>query len=133
MGTAPETAKMILFAYATPDLDETAAWYSDALGIEFPGDAFQVDRLDVEKGKMSDGDAKIELLQMAQWRGVEPGFGSGHIGFQVKDIKAVRQHLISMGSEPSEIIFPFEGNTGVKICYFRGPNSEKLELVQIDQ
>ncbi len=132
MSNAPETAKMILFAYTIPNYEKTAAFYKEALGIEFPPDPFSVERLDIEKGQLSGGEAQIELLQMAEWRGVEPGYDSGHIGFQVKDIEAVKAHLKSLGYAPSETLFPFEGNDKVKICYFRGPNNEKMELVQMD-
>ena len=54
-------------------------------------------------------------------------------GFQVKDLEAMVSHLKSLGYEPSEIMYPFEGNDKLKICYFRGPNDEKLELVQADE
>ena len=133
MNTAPESAKRILFAYTIPNSDETAAWYKEALGVNFPDGTFSVDRLDIAKGQLSEGGAMVELLQMDEWRGVEPGYGSGHIGFQVTDIKAMRNHLISLGCQPSEILYPFDGNDKVKICYFRGPNNEKLELVQMDE
>ncbi len=132
MKTAPENAKMILFAYTIPNYEETAAWYKEALGVDFPEGEFSVNRLDVAKGQMSEGDASVELLQMDEWRGVEPGYASGHIGFKVTNIAAMCDHLRSMGIEPSEIIQPFADNDGVKICYFRGPNGEKLELVQMD-
>jgi hypothetical protein len=133
MKTAPESAKMILFAYTIQDYEKTASWYKEALGVNFPEGTFSVSRLDIAKGQLSEGGAMVELLQMDEWRGVEPGYGSGHIGFQVTDIEAMYQHLKSMGCEPSEIMFPFEGNDKVKICYFRGPNNEKLELVQMDE
>ncbi len=133
MKKAPENAKMILFAYTIPDYEKTAAWYKEALGVNFPDEPFAVDRLDIAKGQLSEGDAMVELLQMDKWRGVEPGFGSGHVGFQVTDLEAMREHVESLGCEPSEILFPFEGNDKVKICYFRGPNNEKLELVQMDE
>ena len=132
MEKAPENAKMILFAYTVPNYEKTAQWYKDALGVSFPEGTFAVDRLDVGKGQMSEGDAAVELLQMDNWRGVEPGYGSGHIGFKVTDIEAMHAHVKSLGCEPSEILFPFEGNDKVRIFYFRGPNNEKLELVQMD-
>jgi catechol 2,3-dioxygenase-like lactoylglutathione lyase family enzyme len=133
MKKAPEKAKMILYAYTVEDYEKTAAWYREALGVEFPSDCFTVPRLDVAKGALSDGSAMVELLQMDEWRGVEPGYASGHIGFQVQDIEAMRAHLQGLGIEPSEVIYPFEGNDKVRICYFRGPNNEKLELVQMDE
>jgi catechol 2,3-dioxygenase-like lactoylglutathione lyase family enzyme len=133
MITAPEKAKMILFAYTVPDYEKTAAFYKEALGIEFPEDFFSVGRLDIEKGQLSQGEAMVELLQMEKWRGVEPGYVSGHIGFRVNNIEGMRAHLVGLKCSPSEIIYPFEGNDKVKICYFRGPNNEKLELVQMDE
>lgn len=132
MEKAPENAKMILFAYTVPNYEKTAQWYKDALGVSFPEGTFAVDRLDVAKGQMSEGDAAVELLQMDNWRGVEPGYGSGHIGFLVTDIEAMHAHVKSLGCEPSEILYPFADNDKVRICYFRGPNNEKLELVQMD-
>ncbi len=131
--TAPETAKMILFAYTIPNFEKTAAFYKEALGIEFPEETFSVNRLDIAKGQLSEGDAKVELLQLDKWRGAENGYACGHIGFQVQDIEKVKAHISSMGYEPSETMFPFEGNDKVRICYFRGPNNEKLELVQMDE
>lgn len=133
MRTAPEHAKMILFAYTIPDYEKTAAFYREALGIEFQEGCFSVDRLDIEKGQLSQGDAMVELLQMERWRGVEPGYASGHIGFRVNNIEAMQAHLKDLGCSPSGIMYPFEGNKSVKICYFRGPNNEKLELVQMDE
>ena len=130
---APENAKMILFAYTVNDYEKTAAFYKEALGVEFSEDTFAVNRLDIEKGNLSEGDAKVELLQLDKWRGSDSGYGFGHIGFQVNDIEAMVSHLKSLGYAPSEIMFPFEGNDKVKICYFRGPNDEKLELVQMDE
>ncbi len=130
---APENAKMILFAYTVKDYEKTAAFYKEALGVEFPDETFAVNRLDIEKGQLSEGDAKVELLQLDQWRGADSGYALGHIGFQVKDLEAMVLHLKSLGYAPSEIMFPFEGNHKVKICYFRGPNDEKLELVQMDE
>ena len=130
---APENAKMILFAYTVNDYEKTAAFYKEALGVDFPDETFAVNRLDIEKGNLSEGDAKVELLQLDKWRGSDSGYGFGHIGFQVNDIEAMVSHLKSLGYAPSEIMFPFEGNDKVKICYFRGPNDEKLELVQIDE
>jgi catechol 2,3-dioxygenase-like lactoylglutathione lyase family enzyme len=130
---APENAKMILFAYTVNDYEKTTAFYKEALGIEFPNETFAVNRLDIEKGQLSEGDAKVELLQLDKWRGVDSGYGFGHIGFQVNDIEAMVSHLKSLGYAPSEIMFPFEGNDKVKICYFRGPNDEKMELVQMDE
>jgi catechol 2,3-dioxygenase-like lactoylglutathione lyase family enzyme len=130
---APETAKMILFAYTVNDYEKTAVFYKDALGIEFPDETFAVARLDIAKGQLSEGDAKVELLQLDKWRGAESGYACGHIGFQVKDIEAMVSHLKDLGYDPSEILFPFEGNDKVKICYFRGPNDEKIELVQMDE
>ena len=130
---APEKAKMILFAYTVNDYEKTAAFYKEALGVEFPDETFAVNRLDIEKGQLSEGDAKVELLQLDKWRGADAGYAFGHIGFQVKDIEAMVAHLKSLGYEASEIMFPFEGNDKVKICYFRGPNDEKLELVQMDE
>jgi predicted enzyme related to lactoylglutathione lyase len=130
---APETAKMILFAYTVNDYEKTAVFYKDAFGIEFPDETFAVARLDIAKGQLSEGDAKVELLQLDKWRGAESGYACGHIGFQVKDIEAMVSHLKELGYDPSEIMFPFEGNDKVKICYFRGPNDEKMELVQMDE
>jgi len=133
MKVAPEKAKMILFAYTVLDYEKTATFYKQALGVEFPSGTFTVKRLDIAAGNLSEGDAKVELLQMDRWRGAESGYACGHIGFQVKNIKAMAAHLKDLGYEPSEILFPFEGNDKVKICYFRGPNDEKLELVQMDE
>ncbi len=130
---APENAKMILFAYTVNDYEKTTAFYKEALGIEFPNETFAVNRLDIEKGQLSEGDAKVELLQLDKWRGADSGYRFGHIGFQVNDIEAMVSHLKSLGYAPSEIMFPFEGNDKVKICYFRGPNDEKMELVQMDE
>ena len=130
---APETAKMFIFAYTVNDIEKTASFYKEALGIEFPAETFAVNRLDVEKGNISEGDAQVELLQLEKWRGADSGYAFGHIGFQVKDLEAMVSHLKSLGYEPSEIMYPFEGNDKLKVCYFRGPNDEKLELVQADE
>ena len=44
---APEKAKMILYAYTVNDYEKTAAFYKEALGIEFPAETFAVNRLDI--------------------------------------------------------------------------------------
>ncbi len=133
MKEAPEKAKMILYAYTVPNYEKTAAFYKEALGVDFPEETFSVNRLDIATGNLSEGDAMVELLQLDKWRGKESGYASGHIGFQVQNIEAMCAHLRDLGYEPSEVMFPFEGNDKVKICYFRGPNDEKLELVQMDE
>jgi catechol 2,3-dioxygenase-like lactoylglutathione lyase family enzyme len=130
---APEKAKMYLFAYTVKDYEKTAAFYKEALGVEFPEGTAAVSRLDIEKVQLSEGDPQVELLQLEKWRGADCGYGFGHIGFHVKDLEAMVAHLKSLGYAPSEIIYPFEGNDKLKICYFRGPNDEKLELVQEDE
>ena len=53
---APENAKMILFAYTVNDYEKTAAFYKEALGVEFPNETFAVNRLDIAKGQLSEGD-----------------------------------------------------------------------------
>ena len=133
MKQAPEKAKLILFAYTVADYEKSAAFYREALGIEFSDEPFTVNRLDIAKGNLSEGDAKVELLQLDRWRGSDTGYAFGHMGFQVKNMEAMVSHLRDLGYEPSEIINPFEGNEKVKVCFFRGPNDEKLELVQVDE
>jgi catechol-2,3-dioxygenase len=98
---APEKAKMILYAYTVNDYEKTAAFYKEALGIEFPAETFAVNRLDIAKGQLSEGDAMVELLQLEKWRGADSGYAFGHIGFQVKDIEAMVSHLRSLGYAPS--------------------------------
>jgi len=82
MKAAPEKAKMILFAYTVPNYEKTAAFYKQALGVEFPSETFTVKRLDIATGNLSEGDAKVELLQMDRWRGAESGTPAGTSGFR---------------------------------------------------
>jgi catechol 2,3-dioxygenase-like lactoylglutathione lyase family enzyme len=133
MKEAPEKAKMILFAYTVNDYEKTSTFYKEALGLDFPPDTFAISRLDIAKGQLSEGDAQVELLQLDKWRGKESGYAHGHLGFLVNDIEKMASHIKSLGYKPSEIMYPFEGNDKVRICYFRGPNDEKLELVQADE
>jgi predicted enzyme related to lactoylglutathione lyase len=55
---APENAKMILFAYTVNDYEKTAAFYKEALGVEFPDETFAVNR---SKGYRSHGFASQEF------------------------------------------------------------------------
>ena len=45
----------------------------------------------------------------------------------------MHMHVTNLGWEPSEIIYPTKGNDKVRIFFFRGPNNEKPEIVEIKQ
>ncbi len=129
----PVPVKFLLFAYVVPDYAETTKFYKDVLGLDFPEEPFAVNKLEVEKGGILKDSTSglVELLQVEKWQGMEPGYGSGHIGFIVDDIEAMHKYITEKGLKPSEIILPFEGNENVRIFYFRGPNQEKIEIVEI--
>ena len=63
---AQEKAKMFLFAYTVKDYEKTAAFYKEALGVEFPEGTAAVSRLDIEKVQLSEGDPQVELLQLQE-------------------------------------------------------------------
>jgi catechol 2,3-dioxygenase-like lactoylglutathione lyase family enzyme len=135
MATAkpPVPAKFLLFAYVVPDYDETAKFYKEILDIDFPAETFSVNKLEVEKGGIQQNSTSglVELLQIEKFQGMTPGYGSGHLGFIVDDIEAMHTWIASKGLNPSEIMFPLEGNQAVRIFFFRGPNQEKIEIVEI--
>jgi catechol 2,3-dioxygenase-like lactoylglutathione lyase family enzyme len=129
----PVPAKFLLFAYVVPDYNKTAKFYKDVLDIDFPSETFSVNKLEVVKGGIQENSTSglVELLQLDEWQGATPGYGSGHLGFIVDDIEAMRTYIAQKDLNPSEILFPLEGNTAVRIFFFRGPNQEKIEIVEV--
>lgn len=129
----PEKAQPWHLAYNVKNYDETAAFYKNILGVDFPKQTYAVNKLELEKGAFSEGKAPmpIELMQIEQWTGAEAGVGSAHIGFLVQNIEKMHEYVKSQGLTPSEIMTPFPDNPNLRIFYFRGPNNETFELVEI--
>ena len=89
-------------ALSTQDVDKTAKFYIDVVGMKEIG---KIDSPNARGYYLSDGDLNLAILNFKNdaVAGVERGKGwSGihHIGFQVESLEAITERLATAGSEP---------------------------------
>lgn len=113
------------FALATVyvmDMEKSLAFYNELLGIPI------ISRQPFGPGKELvflgiDGQANLELIP-AEGKVIYSGFS---IGFEVEDLKAVKEKLSQSGYAFKREASPQEGLT---LCFFEGPNGEEVELIE---
>jgi lactoylglutathione lyase len=138
------------FAFVVSDVERSAAWYRDVLGLEIvarqrqanaytrefvgvPDAILEVAELAVPGG----GDILLELVEYAHPRGRAADLrtedvGNAHASFLVEDIDAEHVRMVALGvtfvTAPVRIT---EGvNRGGGICYLKDPDGLTLELFQ---
>ena len=114
-----------------PDPRETAQWYIDMFGAKIAGEGEGLGgshtiRLDLEGGRINVTGTQIgETLADGT---ADSHFGLEHFGFDTDDIEGVTAHLESQGVE---VLLPITVvASGLKICYIKGPDNVRIELVQ---
>jgi glyoxylase I family protein len=118
------------------DLDLAAAFYRDALGLEYIGD------LDLPGGTMqrfAHGDAvvKLVLFEQALRDGNRPGGAGAGVGglryltLRIGDVEGGVQRCVAAGHAVP--VPPFEYLPGVRIAIVEDPEGNWVELVQDDR
>lgn len=131
------------------DLDATVSWYREMLGIEPTFGQQGNSGPDVEKvvqveGAVIDmafcvlGNTCVEFLQYREPRGEDftlrnCDVGAIHICFEVDDVQAMYEDLVSRGVEFSTPpgLIPDGPMKGITFAYFRDPQGLQLELFQV--
>ncbi len=99
-------ARIKHIAITTADVDATAKFYIDTMGLKEVG---KVTSPNAKGYYLSDGHINLAILnfQNDQVAGVERGkefYGIHHIGFEVDDLEEIKQTLADNGSAPREDI-----------------------------
>ena len=133
------------------DMEKSLRFYRDLLGmkeemnLKFDADPVMMD-LPGERPKqhlvmLSAGNAFVELIQYLEPKGkADPrktcDFGTSHICFQVDDIKKAYEETVAKGvntfHKPPDFIDASGGPlSGYGYVYFRGPDNEIVEFMQV--
>lgn len=112
------------------DIERSLAFYKDILGFECYF-RFVLDG-EVPIAFIKNGTCEIEIIQTPKIDSRDDGIVD-HIAFLVDDIEAVRAKLVEQGVKfDSGIIdHPECKENGSKWSFFRGPDNEHLEIVQV--
>lgn len=107
---------------AVKNLDESAKFYTDVLGLE------EVRRFSPRPGLLiafykGEGEAAVELIEGEQGKN-----GLYMIGMEVEDIDKEVAKLKSQGAEIKG--GPFGEHGGPKIAFLDGPDGVEIELIQ---
>jgi predicted enzyme related to lactoylglutathione lyase len=114
--------KVVWLGVVVKDMEAQLRFYGDVLGLEVIEAEESWAHLDLGSGHL------LELLQLS---GEPPADKKGfRPGFQVKDIEAAREELISRGAKPMDEI---EGGaeSGGRWCSFRDPEGNYFEIKQV--
>jgi catechol 2,3-dioxygenase-like lactoylglutathione lyase family enzyme len=102
---------------AVRDLQRSARWYREMLGLRTQPDAGTVRLVGADAGGQPSG-----------WIGDDLQRGVRHIAFKVADVDAYSQRLHRAGVEFS--VEPMDATGGVRITFFFDPDGNLVELVQ---
>ena len=99
-------ARIKHIAIATQDVDSTARFYIDVLGLEEVG---KVNSPNATGYYLSDGHINLAILNFTNDDVAGPEYGTGysgihHIGFEVDSLKEMADRLEEAGSQPREEI-----------------------------
>ena len=132
--------------FVVSDLEKSVAFYRDIVGLK----AMEIRERDggpishilgyenthIRIGELQYGDGHmIELIQYVHPPGVErPSsernfFGAAHIAFEVDDINATYEHMVSNGAQ--KLNPPMELVPGKKGCYLQDPDGNWVELLEL--
>ena len=120
--------RMLHVRYRVNDLDKTAAFYRDVLGLK------EVSRHKSSRGSLlaffeaPTGDCQIELCEYDKSGPVKVQEDLTHIAFQVEDIEAFAKAAKAKGYPLSEE--PSVTSSGSKIAFIDGPEGYEFELIE---
>ena len=116
-----------------PDPKKPAQWYVDMFGAKIVGEGpgiggSQTVRLDIQGSRINvtSGPAGQTLPDGT----ADLHYGLEHFGFDTDDIEGATARLESSGVEA---LLPItRGTSGNMICYVKGPDNVRIELVKAD-
>jgi len=97
-------ARIKHIAIATQDVEGTARFYMDVLGLEKAGD---VNSPNASGYYLTDGHINLAILNFKNDDVAGPEYGTGysgihHIGFQVENLEEIAEKLAAAGSKPRD-------------------------------
>lgn len=140
--------KMHHTGFVVSDLEESIRFYRDVLGLTLIGrrersgaPISQILGYEKTHIKIADfhygSDYQLELIEYVNPPGTDAhirernSYGASHIAFQVEDIFAAYQNLISNGAQ--KLNPPIQIVDGKKGCYLQDPDGNWVELLQIEE
>lgn len=112
------------------DIEASKRFYTDVLGFQVDYEHAIGSEGEVKLAFLSNGSSAVELVQRPGYERRSNG-PVDHIAFRVKDIDAIKAHLVAKGvafeqDEPNfnAHLFP----NGSRWIFFSGPDGERLEL-----
>lgn len=120
--------RMLHTRYRVDDLDKTAKFYTEILGLK------EVSRHKSSRGstlaffEAPQGDVQIELCQFEKSGPVKVQEDLTHIAFEVEDLDAFAKAAAAKGHPLSEE--PSKTDSGSKIAFIDGPEGYEFELIE---
>jgi len=123
---------------AVADLAAATAWYVEALGLEQELTLrIEEIELDIEMLRHPAYGYRIELLQRPDTAGAKPAdpaqaalvAGYGHLAFDVGDLEAAYDRVVSLGARPVMDPRPAP-EPGVRMAFVADPEGNLLELLE---
>jgi lactoylglutathione lyase len=112
------------------DMDESLAFYTDVLGLEFERRR-PIPENHAEIAFVRDplSDARVELTHWEGKNAIDPGEQLDHLAFQVPELDAFLARVRSMGVRVAKEPYRLQGGTG-RIAFILDPNDVWIELVE---
>lgn len=120
--------KLLHTRYRVDDLEKTASFYKDVLGLE------EVKRLTSGRGsqlvffKAPGSEELIEICKFDESGPVVVGPDLTHLAFEVDDIEAFAKHSAALGYPLSD--GPHKSSGGSAIAFIDAPEGYEIELIQ---
>jgi len=120
--------KLLHTRYRVSDLEKTAGFYRDVLGLE------EVRRITSGRGsqlvffKAPGSEELIEICKYDASGPVHVGPDLTHLAFEVDDIEAFARHSASLGYPLSD--GPHQSSSGSVIAFVDAPEGYEVELIQ---
>jgi len=120
--------KLLHTRYRVSDLEKTAAFYRDVLGLE------ETRRHTSPRGsklvffKAPESEEEIEICQFDESGPVVVGEDLTHLAFEVPDLEAFAKHAESKGYPLSD--GPTKTSSGSVIAFIDAPEGYEIELIQ---
>ncbi len=123
--------KLLHTRYRVADLEKTASFYRDVLGLE------EVSRFQSPRGsqiiyfKAPGSEELIEICQYDASGPVVVGPDLTHLAFAVDDLEAFARHAAAKGYPLSD--GPIQSGSGSTIAFIDAPEGYEIELIQAPQ
>lgn len=114
--------------YRVDDLEKTAAFYSDVLGLKQTREHTSPRGSKLVFFELPGSDAELELCSFPDSGGVQVQEDLTHLAFEVDDLEAFGKHAESKGYPFSD--GPTETSSGSIIAFIDAPEGYEIELIQ---